>query len=218
MAKITWDGIGERFYETGVDHGVLYKPVAGVYTTGVPWNGLVTVTQAPTGAEPSPQYADNIKYVNLTSGEEFGGTLEAFTYPDEFVEHDGFAQPAAGVMLGQQNRKPFGLSYRSLVGNDTDGLDHGYKLHLLYGLMAAPSEKAHATVNDSPEAMTLSWELSSTPAPVTGHRPVSVITIDSRNAVPAELEALEALLYGDETNEASLPTPDEVLALFPGGV
>ena len=214
MPPLTWDGVGEKVYETGVDHGVLYLPDGtGVYNTGFAWNGLVTVTESPTGAEPSAQYADNIKYLNLISAEEFGVTVEAFTYPEEFGECDGSAAPEPGVVVGQQARKMFGMSYRTQVGNDVDGSDFGYKLHLLYGLQAAPSEKAYATINDSPEAITFSWEVSSTPVPVTGLKPTSLIVVDSTVVDPADLAALEALLYGD-TLAAALPLPDAVIALF----
>jgi hypothetical protein len=214
MPPLTWDGVGEKLYETGVDHGVLYLPdAAGVYNTGFAWNGLVTVTESPTGAEPNPQYADNIKYLNLISAEEFGATIEAFTYPDEFAECDGTALPEPGVAVGQQSRKSFGLSFRTKVGNDVDGLDFGYKLHLVYGCQAAPSEKAYGTINDSPEAITFSWEVTTTPAPVTGLKPTSLIVIDSTVVDPSDLAALEALLYG-ATLAAALPTPDAVIALF----
>lgn len=215
MTALTWDAIGERLYETGVDHGVLYIPnVSGVYATGVAWNGLTTVTESPSGAEPSPQYADNIKYLNLISAEEFGGTIEAFTYPEEFGQCDGTALPAPGVALGQQGRKMFGLCYRTKVGNDVDGLDYGYKLHLLYGCQAAPSEKAYATINDSPEAISFSWEVTTTPVPVTDYKPTSLIVIDSTVVDPTDLKALEDLLYGAAAVEAALPTPDAVIALF----
>ena len=214
MPALTWDEVGERLYETGVDHGVLYIPDAtGVYATGVAWNGLTTVTESPSGAEASPQYADNIKYLNLISAEEFGGTIEAFTYPEEFNEFDGIATPSPGVAVGQQGRKVFGLSYRSRVGNDIDGTDHGYKLHLLYGCQAAPSEKAYATINDSPEAISFSWEITTTPVPVTGYKPTALIVVDSTVVDATELASLETLLYGD-TAAAKLPTPDEVIALF----
>jgi len=216
MPPLTWDGVGEKVYETGVDHGVLYLPdAAGVYNAGFAWNGLVTVTESPTGAEPNAQYADNIKYLNLISAEEFGGTIEAFTYPEEFAECDGTALPEPGVMVGQQVRKMFGMSYRTKVGNDVDGSDFGYKLHLLYGLQAAPSEKAYATINDSPEAITFSWEVTSTPVPVTGLKPTSLLVVDSTVVDPSDLAALEALLYG-ATVAAALPTPDAVIALFAG--
>lgn len=213
MAVLTWDDIGERYYETGVDHGVLYIPdVAGVYDNGVSWNGLVSVTESPTGAEPTAQYADNIKYLNLFSAEEFAATLEAFTWPDEFNQFDGLAEPTPGVLLGQQNRGVFGLSYRTRVGNDLDGDEHGYKLHLVYGCKASPSEKAYTTINDSPEAIAFSWEISTTPAPVTGFKPTSIIVIDSRTADPTDLAALEVILYGAAAVEPKLPTPDEVIA------
>lgn len=215
MAPLTWDEIGERLYEVGVDHGVLYIPNAsGVYDKGYAWNGLTTVTESPSGAEPSPQYADNIKYLNLISAEEFGGTIEAFTYPDEFGQCDGSYAPAPGVAVGQQGRKSFGLSYRTRVGNDVEGTEHGYKLHLLYGLQAAPSEKAYATINDSPEAIAFSWEVTSTPAPVTGRKPTSLIVVDSTVVDAADLTALENLLYGQAAVLPALPTPDAVIALF----
>lgn len=218
MAKLAWDQTGERFYETGVDHGVLYTPdESGAYTSGVVWNGLVTVTESPSGAEPSPQYADNIKYLNLMSAEEFNATIEAFTYPNEFGVHNGEAELATGVYLGQQARRPFGLSYRTLVGNDLEGTDHGYKLHLVYGAQAAPSEKAYNTVNDSPEAITFSWEISTTAVAVEGFKPTAILTVDSREVSEAGLAALEAALYGDETEEARLPLPDEVATLVAAG-
>jgi hypothetical protein len=217
MAPLTWDQVGERLYETGVDHGVLYLPdQTGVYNTGVAWNGLTTVTESPSGAEPNAQYADNIKYLNLISAEEFGATIEAFTYPDEFAECDGTALPNPGVAVGQQGRKQFGLSYRSRVGNDIDGTEHGYKLHLVYGCQAAPSEKAYATINDSPEAIAFSWDVTTTPAPVTGMKPTSLIVVDSTVVDPADLLALENLLYGQAATPAALPTPDAVIALFAG--
>jgi len=217
MAGLVWDAIGERLYETGVDHGVLYIPDAtGVYNTGFAWNGLTTITESPGGAEATPLYADNIKYLNLISAEEFGATIEAFTYPEEFGQCDGSATPEPGVSLGQQNRKSFGLSYRTRVGNDIEGSDLGYKLHLVYGAQAAPTEKAYATINDSPEAITFSWEISTVPASVTGYKPTSVITIDSTTVDPTKLAILEAALYGDDLVEPKLPTPDEVLAMFEG--
>lgn len=213
---LTWDEVGEREYETGVDRGVLYQPDgAGAYGSGVPWNGLTTVTESPSGAESNPQFADNIKYLNLLSAEEFGGTIEAFTYPDEFGQNDGTVQPSAGVSLAQQGRRPFGLCYRSLLGNDTDGTDHGYKLHLVYGALASPSEKAYATINDSPEAIAFSWEFSTTPVSVTGRKPTALITIDSTEVPAAALAALEAILYNDD---ARLPLPDEVIDIFGVGV
>lgn len=213
MPAITWDDTGKKVYETGVDHGVLYPvdPKTGAYSTGVPWNGLVSVTEAPSGAENNPQYADNIKYINLRGAEEFGGTIEAFTYPDEFAQCDGTAVPTEGVSIGQQTRTNFGMSYRTLLGNDTLNTEFGYKLHLMYGLSASPSEKQYQTLNDSPEAITFSWEFSSTPAPVKGMKPTSVITINSTKVDATKLKALEALLYGG-AGSAKLPTPDEVLA------
>lgn len=215
MAPLTWDQVGEKTYETGVDRGVLYLPNAsGVYNSGFAWNGLTGVTESPAGAEATPQYADNIKYLNLISAETFGGTIEAYTYPDEFMACDGTAVPAPGVAVGQQNRKMFGLSYRTKKGNDVDGDAFGYKLHLLYGLLASPSEKAYATVNDSPEALTFSWEVSSTPVPVTGLKPTSLIVVDSTVVDPADLTSLEHLLYGFSAVVAALPTPDAVIALF----
>lgn len=216
MPRLTWDAIGERYYETGVDHGVLYIPDAGGdYADGVAWNGLTSVSESPSGAEASPQYADNIKYLNLVSAEEFAATLEAFTYPPEFAPFDGQVSPVAGMVVSQQARKFFGLSYRTRVGNDLDGDEHGYKLHLVYGCLAAPSEKAYNTVNDSPEAITFSWEISTNAAPFIGGRPTSLIVVDSTLADPAGLAALEDELYG-ETVGPRLPTPDEVVtALTP---
>jgi hypothetical protein len=217
MAPLTWDQVGERQYETGVDRGVLYHPdAAGEYNDGFAWNGLTTVTETPSGAEANPQYADNIKYLNLYSAEEFGGTIEAFTYPDEFALNDGTERPAAGVSVGQQRRKAFGLCYRTKLGNDVDGDDHGYKLHLVYGATASPSEKAYTTVNDSPEALAFSWDFATVPVPVTGLKPTSLITIDSTDVDPADLAALEAELYGDAGSDARLPLPDEVIALVGG--
>lgn len=214
MPAIKWDQTGERLYETGVDHGVLYVPdETSEYVGGVAWNGLTAVTESPSGAEPNPQYADNIKYLNLISVEEFGGTIEAFTYPEEFEQCDGTASLAPGVTIGQQSRKTFGLSYRTLVGNDVDATDHGYKIHLIYGAMAAPSEKAYATVNDSPEAITFSWELTTTAVEVTGHKPTASLTVDSTKASAEGMTALEAVLYGSDTEDARLPLPDEVLEL-----
>src|SRR4051812_29408947 len=218
MTVLTWDNVGERLYETGVDHGVLFQlDETGAYVDGVPWNGLTTVTESPSGAESNKQYADNTVYVNLISAEEFGGTVEAYTYPDEFGQNDGSDEPAEGVSLGQQGRRPFGLVYRTLQGNDVDGQDHGYKLHLVYGAQASPSEKAYSTVNDSPEAIAFSWEFSTTPITVTGHKPTSLLTVDSTTSDPAALQALEDILFGTPSDEARLPTPDEVIALFTGG-
>jgi|SRR5580765_287836 hypothetical protein len=218
MPVLVWDQVGERLYETGVDHGVLYTPDAqGVYASGVAWNGLTSVSETPSGAESTAQYADNIKYLNLISAEEFGATIEAFTFPPEFNEHDGLATPEAGIVVGQQPRKMFGLSYRTRLGNDVDGEEYGYKLHLVYGCIASPSEKAYNTINDSPEAITFSWDISTTPVPVTGHKPTSLIVVDSSIVDALGLTALETALYGDATvGVAHLPTPDEVIAMFPG--
>lgn len=216
MATLTWDAIGTRYYETGVDRGVLYVPDAlGVYATGVAWSGLISVTESPSGAEPNPQYADNIKYLNLFSAEDFSCTIEAFMYPPEFAQFDGLASPATapGVAIGQQFRKTFGLCYRTKVGNDLEADDYGYKLHLVYGCQASPSEKAYNTINDSPEAIPFSWEVSTTPAPVTGYKPTSLIVIDSTKANAGKLADLEEVLYGD-TLPAKLPTPDEVITLM----
>lgn len=219
MTALQWDQAGQRLYETGVDHGVLYIPnVSGVYDTGYAWNGLTTVTESPSGAEPSAQYADNIKYLNLISTEEFGGTIEAFTYPDEFGQCDGSAEPQAGVMVGQQGRKAFGLAYRTRMGNDIDGTDHGYKLHLVYGCQAAPSEKAYATINDSPEAISFSWEFTTTPVAVTGLKPSALLTIDSTEVAAGDLTMLEDILYGTEGVDPRLPLPDEVISLFAGAI
>lgn len=216
MAQLVWDKTGERLYETGVDHGVLYPlGTTGAYDTGVAWNGLTAVTESPSGAETSPQYADNIKYLNLVSAEEFGATIEAFTYPDEFAACDGTATPAPGVAVGQQSRKTFGLSYRTRIGNDIDGTDHGYKLHLIWGALAAPSEKSYATINDSPEAITFSWELTTTPVDAGPDlKPTASITIDSTKVEPAALTQLETLLYGAAEGQPSLPLPAEVIAIF----
>lgn len=214
MSKLVWDQSGERFYETGVKNGVLYIPTSGVYSKGVAWNGLTAVTESPSGAEATALYADDIKYLSLMSAEEFGATIEAYTYPEEFAECDGSASLATGVTIGQQARKTFGLSYKTTIGNDVDGNEHGYKLHLIYGCLAAPSEKAYATINDSPEAITFSWEVTTTPVNVTGHKPTACITIDSTKADPTKLAALEAKLYGSESEEASLPLPDEIAEMF----
>lgn len=217
MAKLTWDATGERLYETGVKMGVLYVQTDGTYPKGVAWNGLTAVTESPSGAEPTALYADDIKYLNLMSNEEFGATIEAYTYPDEFAECDGSASIATGVYIGQQSRKTFGMCYRTVLGNDTENNDHGYKLHLIYGALAAPSEKNYATINDSPEAITFSWEVSTTPVEVTGHKPTASITIDSTKTDPAKLAALEDILYGKESNEARLPLPNEIITLMSSG-
>lgn len=223
MSRLTWDNNGERLYETGVKQGVLYPIQAdGKYSKGVAWNGLTAVTESPSGAEATALYADDIKYLNLISNEEFGATIEAYTYPDEFAECDGSASLVDGVTLGQQKRKTFGLCYRTSLGNDVDGNDYGYKLHLVYGCLAAPSEKAYATINDSPEAITFSWEVSTTPVSVAGFKPTSQITIDSTKADPTKLAALEDILYGKdgETTEGAgprLPLPDEIKTLMAKG-
>ena len=214
MPKLTWDDTGKRLYELGVDHGVLYpQDPTGTYPTGVAWNGLVSVTESPSGAESNPQYADNIKYIDLISAEEFGGTIEAFTYPDEFGACDGTAAPSEGLVLGQQTRKRFGMSYRTKIGNDVDQMDHGYKIHLIYGALAAPSEKAYATVNDSPEPITFSWSVSTTPIAVTGFKPTATLTIDSTRVDPVKLKLVEDALYGGGSSEPKLMLPDEVIAL-----
>ena len=213
MAKLVWDKTGERLYETGVKNGVLYPMVDGAYPKGIVWNGLTAVTESPSGAEATPLYADDIKYLNLMSAEEFGATVEAYTYPDEFAECDGSASLGAGVTIGQQPRKTFGMSYKTTVGNDVDNDNHGYKLHLIYGAMASPSEKAYSTINDSPEAITFSWELTTTPVNVTGFKPTASLTIDSTKIAPEKLAAIEALLYGDESTDAKLPLPDEIATI-----
>ena len=215
MSKLAWDVIGERLYETGVDKGVLYpQDAAGAYPKGVAWNGLSAVTESPSGAEATPVYADNIKYLNLMSAEELGGTIEAYMYPDEFAQCDGSASLATGVMIGQQPRKAFGLSYRTIIGNDVANNDYGYKLHLVYGALASPSEKNYATVNDSPEATTLSWEFTTTPIAVDGFKPTASITIDSTKVNADKLKALEDILYGSDSEEARLPLPAEIITLM----
>ena len=213
MAKLVWDAVGERLYETGTKNGVLYPAVAGAYPKGVAWNGLTAVSQSPSGAEATPLYADDIKYLNLFSTEEFGFSIEAYTYPEEFEACDGSAELAPGVSIGQQTRQAFGFSYRTVLGNDTENDAYGYKLHLIYGAMASPSEKAYATVNDSPEPITFSWECTTTPVNVTGFKPTSYICIDSTQVDKDKLAALEAKLYGTESEEATLPLPDEVAQL-----
>jgi len=219
MAVLTWDETGERVYETGVDHGVLYMPnESGIYEDGVAWNGLVNVTEAPSGAEANPQFADNIKYLNLFSAEEFGATIEAFTYPAAFNAFDGLGVPSPGVTVGQQARGVFGFSYRTKMGNDIAGEAYGYKLHLVYGAKASPSEKAYATISDSPEPITFSWEVTTTPVGVTGFAPTSIITIDSTQVDADALAALELLLYGDVAADPALPLPDAVIALFEGTI
>ncbi|MFA7206692.1 MAG: hypothetical protein WC102_10225 [Saccharofermentanales bacterium] len=224
MSKLVWDQTGERFYETGVKQGVLYpQEIDGTYAKGVAWNGLTAITESPSGAEPTPIYADDIKYLNLLSAEEFGATIEAYTYPDEFAQCDGSAEIATGVMIGQQSREVFGLSYKTILGNDIDSNDYGYKLHIIYGALAAPSEKGYATINESPEAITLSWEVTTTPVSVTGFKPTASITIDSTKVDADKLAALEVILYGKdavagEPGEpavvARLPLPDEIATLM----
>lgn len=214
MSKLVWDQTGERIYEAGVKQGVLYLQEGGAYNKGVVWNGLTAVTESPSGAEPTALYADDIKYINLMSAEEFGATIEAYTYPDEFAECDGSAELATGILIGQQTRKPFGLCYRTTLGNDTEGYAHGYKLHLIYGAMAAPSEKSYSTINDSPEAITFSWEVTTTPVNVTGHKPTACVIIDSTKVDAEKLAALEAILYGSDEAEAKLPLPDEIAQMF----
>lgn len=217
MAKLVWDKTGDRLYETGVKNGVLYIPTAGIYSKGVAWNGLTAVTESPSGAEATALYADDTKYLSLMSTEEFGATIEAYTYPDEFAACDGSAELADGVMIGQQKRSTFGLCYKTTIGNDTDGNDHGYKLHIIYGAMAAPSEKAYASINDSPEAITFSWEITTTPVNVTGAKPTASLVIDSTKADPSKLAALEDILYGKDgepSNEPRLPLPDEIKSLM----
>lgn len=217
MAAIIWDATGERLFETGVDHGVLY-PISssGTYDNGVAWNGLSAITESPSGAEATAVWADNIKYVNLLSAEEFGATVEAYTYPDEFAICDGTAELVDGVIVGQQARKVFGLCYRTKIGNDVDGNDHGYKLHIIYGAQASPSEKAYSTINDSPEAISFSWELTTTPVNVTGMNATSYLVIDSTKCDAEKLTALEKILYGSAEPDTAprLPLPDEIKTLM----
>lgn len=215
MSKLKWDQTGERLYETGVDKVVLFPMEStGQYGAGVAWNGITAVNESPSGAEPTALYANNGKYLNLISNEDFAATIEAYTYPDEFEECDGSKEIAPGVVIGQQKRKVFGLAYRSLIGNDVDGNDHGYKLHLVYGCLAAPSENNHSTVNDSPEAGTMSWSVSTTPVEVADAKPTATVTIDSTKADKAKLKKLEDMLYGTEQAESKLPLPAEVITLM----
>lgn len=215
MSKLVWDQSGKRLYETGVDHGVLYPiQTGGVYSKGVAWNGLTAVTESPSGADVNDIYADNMKYLGLVGAEKFGATVEAYTYPDEFAECDGSVELVNGATIGQQNRKVFGMVYRTVIGNDVDGNEHGYKLHLIYGATAAPSEKAYNTINEDPEAITFSWELSTTPVNVTGHKPTASLTIDSTKADPTKLAELEKILFGDTETEPRLPLPDEIAQLL----
>ena len=217
MAKLVWDESGKRVYETGVRKGVLYvQGENGEYQKGVAWNGLTAVTESPSGAEPTALYADDIKYLELFSAEEFGATIEAYTYPEEFEACDGSASLGAGVTIGQQDRKAFGICYRTVVGNDVKGNENGYKLHLVYGAKAKPSEKAYATVNDSPEAVTFSWEVTTTPVNVAGFKPTASVTIDSTKIQPEKLKAIEDKLYGTASEEATLPLPDEIKQIIAG--
>ena len=215
MSKLVWNQTGERLYETGVEQCALFpQDASGKYPLGVAWEGITNVTETPSGAEPTKLYANDAVYGTLMSAEELGGSIEAYMYPDEFAECDGSAEIAKGVMIGQQTRKAFGLAYKTLIGNDVVGTAYGYKLHIIYGAKASPSEKAHATVNDSPEAQTMSWEFSTTPASVTGHGPTASIEIDSTKADAAKLAELEAMIYGSDDKEPSLPTPDEIIAIM----
>lgn len=217
MSKLVWDNAGERLYETGVQKGVLYvQGEGGTYPKGVAWNGLSSVSENPSGAEATAIYADDIKYLNLMSAEEYGATIEAYMYPDEFAECDGSVAVTTGVYIGQQTRKPFGFCYRTTIGNDVKGNDYGYKLHLVYNALAQPSEKTYSSINDSPEVDPMSWEISTTPVAVTGHKPTASITIDSTKVDAEKLAALEAILYGSEDNEARLPLPDEVISTLKG--
>ena len=215
MSRLKWDQVGKRFYETGVSNGVLYVANGtGGYKTGVAWNGLSQVTENPSGAEATPIYADNIKYLNLISAEEFGATIEAYTYPDEFAECDGSAQVVAGVTLGQQDRKQFGFTYRTRIGNDVSGDGLGYKIHVVYNCLAAPSGKTYGTINESPEAITFSWEVTTTPVNVEGHKPSATLVIDSTKVKPATLTAVEDKLYGGASTEPTLPSLEELIELI----
>lgn len=221
--RLVWDATGERLYETGVSQGVLYvQDSTGKYPKGVAWNGLTAVTESPTGAEATALYADDIKYLNLMSAEEFGATIEAYTYPDEFAKCDGSAELTAGVTIGQQDRETFGLCYKTVLGNDSESNNYGYKLHIIYGAKASPSEKAYATINDSPEAITFSWEVTTTPVNVSGFKPTASLTIDSTKVAAGKLTALEDILYGKDAGAtgspaavaARLPLPDEIATLM----
>lgn len=217
MSKLVWDAVSEHLYETGVDHGVLYRLDADkAYTKAYAWNGLTGITESPSGADETKLWADNIKYLSLRAAEEFGGTIEAYTYPDEFAECDGSAAISDGVYIGQQNRQVFGMCYRTILGNDTEMNDYGYKLHLVYGCTCNPSERAYSTVNDSPEAITFSWEFSTTPVPVTGHKPTACVTIDSTKVDSSRLKDLEDVLYGTENEDGRLPLPDKVFEILTG--
>lgn len=215
MSKLVWDATGSHLYETGVKNGVLYvQNESGEYPKGVAWNGLSTVTESPSGAEATAVYADDMKYLNLYSTEEFAATVEAYTYPDEFAECDGSADLVKGVTVGQQDRKSFGLAYTTVIGNDTKANDYGKKIHIIYGAKAAPSEKAYATINDSPEAITFSWELSTTPVSVEGMKPTATLVIDSTKIEPEKLTKIENVLYGSVSEEPRLPLPDEILTII----
>lgn len=215
FAPLVWDETGKKLFETGVSNVALYpQDTTGVYGAGVAWNGVTNISESPSGAEATTLWANNGKYLNLYSVEEYASSIEAYTYPDEFAECDGSAEIAKGVSIGQQTRKSFGLAYKTLIGSDTDGNDHGYKLHLVYGCKAAPSERSHATVNDSPEALSFSWEISTTPVSVTGHKPTASVEIDSTKVEPAKLAAFEKILFGSDEAAARLPLPDEVASLF----
>lgn len=217
MSKLVWDQTGERKYETGVKNAVLYvQETAGTYSNGVAWNGITAVTESPSGAEPTPLYADDIKYLNLLSNEEFGATIEAYMYPEEFEQCDGSASIATGVSIGQQARKAFGLAYKTTVGNDVANNDFGYKIHLIYGAVASPSEKAYATINDSPEAITFSWEVTTTPVEVAGHKPTATVVIDSTKVDKEKMAAIEAILFGSDDTEARLPLPAEIITIMNG--
>lgn len=211
MSKLVWDQTSEKLFETGVEQVALYKQVSGAYPAGVAWNGVTALNISPSGAEPTPLYANDAKYLNLMSNEELGYTIEAYTYPEEWEECDGSAEAATGVYLGQQPRTKFGLVAKTLIGNDTEGTAHGYKLHLFYGCIASPAEESHATTNDSPEALTFSWTVNTEPVAVAGYKPTSYICIDSTKADPSKLAALEAILYGSESQEAKLPLPSEII-------
>lgn len=218
MAMLVWDKTGEHLYETGIDRGVLYVQESGAYPTGVAWNGLISVSESPSGAEANAVYADNIKYLSLMSAEEFGATIEAYTYPDEFMECDGSATLVTGVTVGQQSRKTFGMCYRTKLGNDVDLDGHGYKIHIIYGATASPSEKGYQTISDSPEAITFSWEVSTVPVNVTGMKPTASLVIDSTKADLTKLQALEKILYGGDSGDGPrLPLPDEIKTLMTAG-
>ena len=214
MSKIIFDNTGEKIYETGVDHCVLYVRDGNTYQTGVAWNGITAINENPSGAEATPIYADNIKYLNIVSGEDFGATIEAYTYPDEFTECDGSAEIVAGVKIGQQTRKPFALCYRTLIGNDVAGTGHGYKLHFIYNAQAAVSAKNYKTINESPEAMSFSWEISTTPEVVEGFKPTATVTVDSTKVDASKLKALEDKIYGTESSEPTMPTISEIVSLL----